>query len=398
MTETKIASLKTYTERQFLSVFAVLLVTILADAIIGMDADIFVDFTTSVEGISIFVLFAFIYIFGQWYIFRNLNEKTKLGRGRTQFHSISNIVRIVQYLLIGIMIIVVLQIVLSSQYFSSLLSAATAISYGLATYLMTWLAYRFFRWYVKKRSLVLLIYGLAAAAFAVNAADSIILNDVDISRKAAMITPNLDVTFETNFELPNPMFFVTTVQATSLIAYFALTWGGTVLLLHHNIKRIGRLKFWALVIPPILFMLGSYVATYQTINPPPEIDTPFLPLIIAVSCVIAASVFFGLGFFSVARSLQGYLRNYMLITGCGFILLFNAAMAPLLQAGYPPFGLVSVSFIGLTSFMVVTGLYRSAVSIAEDVSLRRSVRKSMEKLGLLDSMGQSQVTEQIEKM
>jgi hypothetical protein len=48
--------------------------------------------------------------------------------------------------------------------------------------------------------------------------------------------------------------------------------------------------------------------------------------------------------------------------------------------------------------MVVTGLYRSAVSIAEDVSLRRSVRKSMEKLGLLDSMGQSQVTEQIEKV
>ena len=263
---------------------------------------------------------------------------------------------------------------------------------------MGWLAYRFFQWYVKKRSLVLLIYGFAAVAFAVNGADYIIFNDVDISRKAAIITPNLDVTFETNFELPNPMWFVATAQATSLIAYFALTWGGTVLLLHHNIKRIGRLKFWALVTPPILFMLGTYVATYQTINPPPEIDTEFLPLIIAVSCLIAATVFFGLGFFAVARSLQGHLRNYMLITGCGFILLFNAGMAPVLQAAYPPFGLVSVSFMGMASFMVVTGLYRSAVSIAEDVSLRRSVRKSMEKLGLLDSIGQSQVTEQIEKM
>ena len=125
MTETKIAGLKSYTERQFLAVFAVLLVTILADAIIGMDADIFVDFTTSLEGISIFVLFASIYIFGQWYMFRKLNEKTKMGRGRAQFHSISNIVMIVQYLLTGIMIIVVLQVVLSSQYFSILLSAAT---------------------------------------------------------------------------------------------------------------------------------------------------------------------------------------------------------------------------------------------------------------------------------
>ena len=89
MTETKIAGLKSYTERQFLVVFAILLVTILADAIIGMDADIFVDFTTSLVGISIFVLFASIYIFGQWYMFRKLNEKTKLGRGRAQFHSIS---------------------------------------------------------------------------------------------------------------------------------------------------------------------------------------------------------------------------------------------------------------------------------------------------------------------
>lgn len=146
-------------------------------------------------------------------------------------------------------------------------------------------------------------------------------------------------------------------------------------------------------------MTGTYIATYQTINPPPEIDTPFLPLIIAVSCLVAAAVFFGLGFFSVARYLPrfGYLRNYMLVTGCGFILLFSASMAPLLQAGFPPFGLVSVSFVGMASFMIVTGLYRSAVSISEDASLPKSVRQSMKKLSLLDSMSQSHVTDQNRK-
>ena len=147
-------------------------------------------------------------------------------------------------------------------------------------------------------------------------------------------------------------------------------------------------------------MIGTYIATYQTINSPPEIDTPFLPLIIAVSCLVAAAVFFGLGFFSVARYLPrfGYLRNYMLVTGCGFILLFSASMAPLLQAGFPPSGFVSVSFVGMASFMIVTGLYRSAVSISEDASLPKSVRQSMKKLSLLDSIRSRMLQTKIEKL
>ena len=39
----------------------------------------------------------------------------------------------------------------------------------------------------------------------------------------------------------------------------------------------------------------------------------------------------------------------------------------------PPFVLVTVSFFGLASYLLLIGIYSSAVSVAEDSNLRRSI-------------------------
>ena len=59
------------------------------------------------------------------------------------------------------------------------------------------------------------------------------------------------------------------------------------------------------------------------------------------------------------------------------------------KAGYPPYGLANVSFVGLASFLILTGLYNSAVSVARDVKLRRSIKSSalLQSSKLLDSIG-----------
>jgi hypothetical protein len=88
----------------------------------------------------------------------------------------------------------------------------------------------------------------------------------------------------------------------------------------------------------------------------------------------------------------------MVITACGCILFLNSAQATVLQAGYPSYGLANVSFVGLAFFLILTGLFNSTVSVAQDVKLRRSIKSSalLPSSKLLDNIGTAQLTKEIE--
>jgi hypothetical protein len=54
--------------------------------------------------------------------------------------------------------------------------------------------------------------------------------------------------------------------------------------------------------------------------------------------------------------------------------------------------------VGLASFLILTGLYNSAISVAQDVKLRQSIKAStlQQSSKLLDSIGTAQMTKEIE--
>jgi hypothetical protein len=102
---------------------------------------------------------------------------------------------------------------------------------------------------------------------------------------------------------------------------------------------------------------------------------------------------------SVARTLQkeSDLRNHMIIAAYGFLLFYLAGSAATAQAAYPPYGLASISFIGLSCYMIYSELYSSAVTVSQDIALRNSIRKSVtEQSKLLDSMGTAQMQQELE--
>jgi hypothetical protein len=65
---------------------------------------------------------------------------------------------------------------------------------------------------------------------------------------------------------------------------------------------------------------------------------------------------------------------------------------------YPPFGLVTVSFMGLSSYLLLLGVYSSAISVSEDSKLRQSIRQvTLSEPRLLDSIGTAQMEQEIQK-
>ena len=184
-----------------------------------------------------------------------------------------------------------------------------------------------------------------------------------------------------------------------------MTYAGNVFLLIHHIKRIGKIRFWTLVIAPLVFFVYNYPILFKYIlpNAPNLLWHPveIIPNIIVFTISIALlGVVIGIGFLSVSHSIKGNraIKSSLIITAFGFIFYFNAADATVLHVPYPPYGLVNVSFVGFSAFLIYAGLYNSAVSISRDVQLRESIRKSVQhQFKFLSGMGLAQQRQEIEK-
>jgi hypothetical protein len=93
------------------------------------------------------------------------------------------------------------------------------------------------------------------------------------------------------------------------------------------------------------------------------------------------------------------LRDYMIISAFGFALIFGSDQAIILvNKPYPPFGLATVSFMGLSSYLLLIGIYSSAISVSEDSKLRQSIRNyAIKESRLLDSIGKAEMQREIER-
>ncbi len=386
-----------FDNRKLFPIFVIMLIAQALDLTISVAPADFKQFTISSAGISVFVAISAIYIFGQFFLLgmvKAKNSESKIKR----FYIFEKVVTATQYFLAAVIVIIIIQIIYSSQYNSGLLAVNATISYALAGCLTGLLAYWLFSWFKLSKSLVVLLYGLAAIMIAINAFDSLIFFDVVLLNKPPIITAQSETVTVGSFPMEDPMYIVATLQAISFNAYYLLTWGGTIILLYHNLRRIGRIRFWILVTAPMLFFMSFYITFYQALNPPTPAQTlapAIIPLLIIIFSALAALILFGIAFFSIARSIDKKIgvRDYMIITAYGITLFFIAAGATITGAGYPPFGIVNVSLVGPLSFLILIGLSRSAISIAEDAKLRRSIRGSQ----LLESIGAAEMQREIEK-
>ena len=368
------------------------------DATIGNLADIFRDFTVSFWGVALFVGFSITYGFGQYFLLNIVKAKNKeQDIKRTHFKMLEKTVTAVQYILIAIIVFVVLQIIFTSQYYTAVLNIAVTISAGFAVYILGLLAYWFLSWFVRTKTLIVLLYGLAMTVSATATIGTLVLFNVILLDKQPIITPQSEVIY------PDPSAWANTFQTISGVVSFVLVWGGTVLLLRHNIYRIGRLKFWALSSTPLVVFSTIYLSLYQVI-PSFGTDDPInaivIPILFIIYAGIAAAILIGLAFSSIAKALSNEtsIKDYLFIVSYGFILFFTTTLTSIAGGGYPPFGIVNILLIGPLSFLILTGLYRSAVSVAEDSKLRRLIRETTKKeLDLLYDIGSAETSKEIER-
>ena len=186
---------------------------------------------------------------------------------------------------------------------------------------------------------------------------------------------------------------------------FLLLWASTAMLLYTYSKKLGKVKFWAFITIPIaIFLSVSIIITPFVLSVSSDSNEPNTELKIMVDALgytlpaVVSSILFSLPFLMIARNLSNtsILKVYMIIAGSGFALFALAISSSIMLAAYPPFGIASVSFVGLSSFLIMIGIYSSAVSLAHDVKLRELIRSStFEQTRLLDSIGTAHMESEI---
>jgi hypothetical protein len=133
-------------------------------------------------------------------------------------------------------------------------------------------------------------------------------------------------------------------------------------------------------------------------SPSENVDAMINVIIFSFAGVMSG-IIFGISFLSVARTLRkgSVLRNHMILAAYGFVLFYISGSAIASQAAYPPYGIVPVSFTGLSCYLIFAGLYSSAIIVSQDATLRLTIRKSLtEQAKFLDSMGSAQLERELQ--
>ena len=354
------------------------------------------------SGIAIFAVMGVIFAVGQYLILgfvRSVSEK-KVANERLRLSPISRSISIIQYALIAIFASLILQILITSGYNVQFLEIVVWINYVLAIALLGLLSQRFLSWFRSNHNLVVLVYSLASMMISINALFTLLYVTNELTKKPVNIQPELTpvAPYGSVYDMFNSGYVITSVMS------FVLTWIASVFLLHNYSRKLGRAKYWILVTIPLFYFLSQFQPLFLNILTPFRLSEPILFGVVYTlffsATIPVGGVLFGIAFWSVARNMnRNIVKQYMMISAYGMMLLFSSNQASgLVLVPYPPFGLITVSFLGLSSYLLLIGIYSSAISVSEDTNLRRTIRKFViDQSKLLDSIGSAQMEQEMQK-
>jgi len=207
----------------------------------------------------------------------------------------------------------------------------------------------------------------------------------------------------------------TTIQSSGLsnlinvydylsIGSFVFAWIPTVILLKTYSLRFGWAKYWLLVTIPIAYFILPFLfdqmGTFDQLRLEYGRQFNLVYNLFFSPYRQVGALLFGLAFFMTAMKIKRKdLRGLVLISGIGMTLLYaSTVIHGLSYFVAPPFGLVTVSFVGLGSYMLSIGIFASSRELARDEVVRRDLSQIAGKqLSLLRNMGAAEMEKSLIK-
>jgi hypothetical protein len=374
---------------------------LIADVILNYVAEFIEPFLISLPSIILFTIMVGICSFGAYFLLKFVREKSKSVVSKDPYLKvISTTVMVVQFLLIALVIFLLFEILFTSQYDTPLFVATALISEIVALGLLGLFAQRFLSWFILNRqSTVVLIYGLSFAVAAFSLAVIVIYDVTYLPQKDPHITPQTGVVFPNTLEPGSLLDILFSIYTFLNMISFGLLILGTAILLFHYSKKIGQVKFWVIILLPLVYFISSSVENLKIYAPTTDAQWFNWYLFSSLNST-AGGILFGVAFWTIGKTINqnSVVKDYLKFAAFGFVLLFISTQASPSGAPYPPYGIITMTFLPLSSHMIFLGLYSTAISISQDIQLRQSIKKvATQDSNLLSSIGTAHMEQEIQR-
>ncbi len=373
--------------------------------------------------VILFVLTVLIgYGIGSWILLGYTGRVSKEIRAKSHFINLMYwSVTVIQFFLLGILLVILFNNApTSTRFLSHLVFAVSSI---FATIIMGVISFKFFSWYRSSeyKNLTIFFYGIAALTLGASIAE-------DVGTKLLMVQEVKERTLpgtaiEASFQYkpsekydaevvrkevnpdttallitPNSMLeYYNLLNSTVLPIAFVFRWLASTTLLRSVYQRIGKLplSFWIILsLPLILYLVGKMPGFFagESLAGVDEAYRYYFRILFRAG-TIGGNIVFGLAFFVIARKMpSSKIKDYLIITGIGDTIVGIALSTSALE---PTYGAAAHSMVLLASYMFSIGLYVCAISLSQDSSLRKSIRRS--KVELVDNIGTAEMEQEVRK-
>lgn len=391
---------KSISNRMLLTIMTIIIISIIVDLSVLKLYDLTqIDLENQ---ILVFTSTSAVFIITQIFVLNYIKQQNMKFVRTKQFRVINYVVTIAQCILVIIIIYVNLQIWFESSIDVTSIIVGISISYILGIFMTGYLSYRFFIWFKSNHGIKILLYLLSSALITTSAFFTLIFLDSVLS-VYTKISARIAGTGQYLTDFQTMSLMLTNIFA---IVSFIVTWIATAVLLSYRSRRIGQAKYWIIIALPLLYFLSQFISSVTDefaplISSDPVTIAIVLTLIFTLSKLVGG-ILFGLAFWSMAKTLNDEFivpKNLIKLAGYGYIILFMSTQTVAFSiVPYPPFGFVTILFYGISSYMILVGVYFSVIIISQDSKLRSTIKKITESQPtLLSDISYAQLEEVIEE-
>ena len=395
-----------YSNKKFLVVVSILIILMVADiALIRIYDIISKQFITTDTKEILFAIISVSCLVAEYLLLEFIKPVRNKDRNKNKLHAnlLYVITKAIQYVIGAIVVLLILQILLSSKYSNIVLLAIILCSYVLSIGILSVFIVRILTLLPPRRNTIfMMLFVFALGCITINAAVAM----VNVSLRLGDRQPETVAFFGGSGDLGKGRY--NTLDDLYFISYtlsFISAWIATAAFLSNYAKKLGKIKYLLITASPLVFFIGQFVASFPNeISSIIKVDRFFLASFTTIIVTLSkplGGLMLGIGFWSMTRVGKNntHLNMALTISGFGFLLLFTSNQAILMSiVPYPPFGIATITVMGLSAYFVVIGIYMSTISLAQDAELRRSIRRvARTQSKLFDSMVTAEIEKEIEK-
>ena len=363
--------------------------------------------TSTAINVIIFIAFSIVFAFSGILLVtcvRTITSKTtyRLPKNLRKFNYI---IVGTQILTIGLISVTIFQIIALNKYHILLLHLVTYISHVSALVFAIPLVFILAKWFKSRRNYLILLYIITFSLVSVNIVVSLAYYEQILSRSyVTEIKPYRISTNVTAFYSKPIDELLSSLYNVIFILSFLVIWIATMALLNQYKYRLGKTRYYALTIIPLIYFIFPFHTYFANLLSPFVLDSPVVVSVI-YTVLFSGTKQVGAFLFSLSFLIASTVvpsdsvKKSLLISCIGMTILFSSVeITPLQYKVFPPFGLVTEAFIPLGAFLLLVGIFTSAVNVSQDGELRRDFRKSaIAQLNLLRTIGIAQMEKELVK-